>query len=50
MKTEISLLAALLALVIYGGSLIVLLVYIARSMWLATLHADPIIAQLHGIF
>ena len=43
MKTEIeiSLFAALLALVIYAGGLIMLLVYIVHSFWLVTPQADP---------
>ena len=41
MKTEISLLAGLLVLAIYAGSLIMLLVYIVHSFWLITPQADP---------
>ena len=41
MKTEISLLAALLALAIYAGGLIMLLVYIVHSFWLVTPQANP---------
>ena len=41
MKTEISLLAALLALAIYAGGLIMLLAYIVHSFWLVTPQADP---------
>ena len=49
MKTEISLLAALLALAIYAGSLIMVLVYIVHSFWLATPQADPfLVFTLHG--
>ena len=41
MKTEISLLAALLALAIYAGGLIMLLVYIVHFFWLVAPQADP---------
>ena len=41
MKTEISLLAGLLALAIYAGGLIMLLVYIVHFFWLVTPQADP---------
>jgi hypothetical protein len=41
MKTEISLLAGLLVLAIYAGSLIMLLVYIVHSFWLVTPQPDP---------
>jgi len=41
MKTEISLLAGLLVLAIYAGSLIMLLVYIVHSFWLVIPQADP---------
>jgi hypothetical protein len=41
MKTEISLLGALLALAIYAGTLIVVLVYIVHSFWLVTPQFDP---------
>ena len=49
MKTEISLLAALLALAIYAGGLIMLLAYIVHSFWLVTPQADPfLVFSLHG--
>jgi hypothetical protein len=41
MKTEISLLAALLVLAIYSSGLIMLLVYIVHSFWLVTSQPDP---------
>ena len=51
MKTEIeiSLFAALLALAIYAGGLIMLLAYIVHSFWLVTPQADPfLVFSLHG--
>jgi hypothetical protein len=41
MKTEISLLGALLALAFYAGALIMVLVYIVHSFWLVTPQFDP---------
>ena len=41
MKTEISLLAALLVLAVYAGGLIMLLTYIVHSFWLVTSQPDP---------
>ena len=41
MKTEISLLTALIALTIYASGLIMLLVYIVHSFWVVTPQADP---------
>ena len=40
MNTEISFLGALLALAIYAGTLIMLLVYIVHSFWLVTPQVD----------
>jgi hypothetical protein len=49
MKTEISLLAALLALAIYAGGLIMILVYIIHSFWLVTPQGDPfLVFSLHS--
>ena len=48
MKTEVSLLGALLALAIYAGTLIMLLVYIVHSFWLVTPQVDPfLVFSLH---